>query len=87
MIKGLWVACLATVLLGMHTVSAAERDAKQQDKLQATVMSQNLPLEKRNRALKKLYAAQLEKGKINRSFCVWDMLGKAGPVFAAVDDQ
>ncbi|PHS61867.1 MAG: hypothetical protein COB09_16795 [Thalassobium sp.] len=87
MIKSLWVACLATALLGVHTVSAAEYDSKQLDKLEATVMSQNLPLEKRIRALKKLYADQLENGKINRSFCVWDMLGKAGPVFAAVDDQ
>lgn len=87
MIRSLWVACLATVLLGAHTASAAEYDSKQLDKLEATVMSQNLPLEKRIRALKKLYADQLENGKINRSFCVWDMLGKAGPVFAAVDDQ
>ncbi len=86
MIKGLWSVFLL-VLFGVPNANAADLDSKQQDKLQATVMSQNLPLEKRIRALKKLYADQLENGKINRSFCVWDMLGKAGPVFAAVDDQ
>lgn len=62
-------------------------DVRQQERLQATIMSQNLPLEKRIRALKKLYADQVVDGKIHRSFCVWDMLGKSGPVYATVDDQ
>ena len=56
-------------------------------KLTMTVMSPNLPLEKRIRALRTLYADQFDGDKIIRSFCVWDMLGRAGPVYAAVDDQ
>lgn len=90
-----FLALLGTVLsLLMVSLSADARDPaakdltqKQIDKLQSTVMNMNLPLQKRIRALKKLHWDQLDGGKINRSFCVWDPLGRNGPIYATVDDQ
>lgn len=62
-------------------------DERTRLKLESTVMNQNLTLEKRIRALKKLYNDRTVNGRIERTFCVWDPLGKAGPIAATTDDQ
>ncbi|WP_430462833.1 putative solute-binding protein [Thalassolituus sp. LLYu03] len=80
------IALLLAVLMPL-TVWSQTDDDRRNERLMATIMSQNLPLEKRITALKKLYSDQVVDGKIHRSFCVWDMLGKSGPIFATVDDQ
>jgi len=82
------VSALLGLTLAVNTSFAApELSAKKREKLNSTVMNMNLPLQKRVRALKKLHADQLENGKIRRSFCVWDPLGRNGPIYATVDDQ
>ncbi|UZK03388.1 putative solute-binding protein [Venatoribacter cucullus] len=83
----LWVAMLATVLL-MSAVHAAPAEDRRLARLEATVMSQTLPLQKRIEALRSLHADIIDAdGKIRRLFCVWDMLGRSGPVYTTVDDQ
>ncbi|WP_370292554.1 putative solute-binding protein [Thalassolituus sp.] len=62
-------------------------ESRRNSKLEATVMNPNLPLEKRIRALKKLQKDEMVDGRILRTFCVWDPLGKAGPISSTVDDQ
>lgn len=68
-------------------IQANELQDRQQRRLQSTVMNTNIPLEKRIEALRVLYADQLEDGKIVRTFCVWDILGRAGPIYSTVADQ
>lgn len=70
-----------------QALAADDKSNRKTERLRTTVMSQHLPLEKRIRALRQLYADDLENDRIVRSFCVWDMLGKSGPVFATVEDQ
>ena len=86
-------ALLAT-LFGLLFLSSAwaagtadDLDSKRNAKLEATVMNPNLPLEKRIRALKKIQSDEMVDGRILRTFCVWDPLGKAGPISSTVDDQ
>jgi len=67
--------------------SSGDLGSKRNAKLEATVMNPNLPLEKRIRALKKLQKDEMVDGRILRTFCVWDPLGKAGPISSTVDDQ
>ncbi|MEK9713164.1 MAG: putative solute-binding protein [Thalassolituus sp.] len=56
-------------------------------KLEETVLNQNLTLEKRIKALKVLLSDQMVDGHLKRTFCIWDPLGKNGPVAAATRDQ
>ena len=69
------------------TESTNDLAKKRIAKLESTVMNPNLPLEKRIRALRKLYAGDFKSGKIERTFCVWDPLGRAGPISSTVNDQ
>ena len=58
------------------------------DELRARAMDQGRTLQSRIRALKKLYAHMLEGGEIPaRNLCVWDVLGKQGPIYTALVDQ
>jgi hypothetical protein len=66
---------------------SGDLESRRHSKLEATVMNPNLPLEKRIRALKKMQADEMVGGRILRTFCVWDPLGKAGPISSTVDDQ
>lgn len=83
-----------SALLGLFFLSSAvvaetngDLESRRNAKLEATVMNPNLPLEKRIRALKKIQADEMVGGRILRTFCVWDPLGKAGPISSTVDDQ
>jgi hypothetical protein len=67
--------------------TSGDLESRRNTKLEATVMNPNLPLEKRIRALKKLQVDEMVGGRILRTFCVWDPLGKAGPISSTVDDQ
>lgn len=88
MIRCFWAAVLVAGMLVSAASQANPQEERRRDRLQATVMSQTLPLEKRIEAMRVLHADMLDPdGKIRRLFCVWDMLGKAGPVFTTVDDQ
>lgn len=66
---------------------AGELDPRKRDRLQATIMNQNMPLDNRISALRTLHADLIVDGKIHRSFCVWDPLGRSGPIYTTVDDQ
>lgn len=58
------------------------------DELSARAMDENRTLQSRIRALKKLYAHLLVDGEIpSRTTCVWDVLGKQGPIYASAIDQ
>ena len=84
------ILCIFTCSM-ISTSHAAQSSSsikdQQQAKLESTVMNQNLTLEKRVKALKSLLKDEIIDGSIQRTFCVWDPLGKAGPVTAAADDQ
>lgn len=62
-------------------------DERAEARLKAAIMSQNIPLEKRIKALKELYSYRTENGRIFRHFCIWDPLGKLGPIAATTEDQ
>lgn len=58
------------------------------DELRARAMDQGRTLQSRIRALKKLYADMLVDGEIPpRRTCVWDVLGKQGPIYTTAVDQ
>jgi hypothetical protein len=58
------------------------------DELRARSMDQGRSLQSRIRALKKLYSHMLVDGEIPpRTTCVWDVLGKQGPIYASTIDQ
>jgi len=58
------------------------------DELRARSMDQGRTLQSRIRALKKLYSHMLIDGEIPpRMTCVWDVLGKQGPIYTATVDQ
>lgn len=61
--------------------------ARNTQKLEETVLNQNLTLEKRVKALKQLLGDQMTDGKLKRTFCIWDPLGKGGPIASATNDQ
>src|SRR5690606_18030012 len=83
----LWVAMLATALL-TSAVHAAPAEDRRLARLEATVMSQTLPLQKRIEALRSLHAGTIDAdGRIHRLSCVGEMLGRGGPVYTTVDDQ
>lgn len=67
--------------------SSQSLEDRRMQKLEDTVMNSNLPLEKRIRALRKILADEMVGGRIHRTFCLWDPLGKAGPVASTADDQ
>lgn len=72
------------------SATAPNRDnakARNTQKLEETVLNQNLTLEKRVKALKQLLADQMVEGKLKRTFCIWDPLGKGGPIASATNDQ
>ena len=58
------------------------------DELRARAMDQGRTLQSRIRALKKLYSYMLVDGEIpSRKTCVWDVLGKQGPIYTSAIDQ
>jgi len=69
------------------TYAADDLESRRNAKLEATVMNPNLPLEKRIRALKKIQKDEMVNGRILRTFCVWDPLGRTGPISSTVEDQ
>ena len=85
---------LFATLFGLFFLSSAltsyaadDLESRRNAKLEATVMNPNLPLEKRIRALRKMQKDEMVNGRILRTFCVWDPLGKAGPISSTVEDQ
>lgn len=81
-----WITCFLLVVLPL-TALADARTERQKNRLQTTVMNANLPLAYRINALRELHADEFINGRIERSFCVWDPLGRAGPIYATVSDQ
>lgn len=69
------------------TIQSRHTGDLQRAKLESTVINQNMTLEKRVKALKSLLQNEMVDGHIERTFCVWDPLGKAGPITAAAEDQ
>ncbi|MAD45921.1 MAG: hypothetical protein CMH98_13025 [Oceanospirillaceae bacterium] len=89
-LRSLCSALIAVALLpasGQVQAEQLSEAERHQQRLSTTAMSQTLPLQKRIRALRELYADEMENGRIVRTFCVWDMLGRSGPVFSTVEDQ
>jgi len=83
------LAAATCVLLLSQSVLASESpiDERQKKRLRSTIMNPNITLQKRVDALKVLHADELVDDKIARSFCVWDVMGRSGPVYATVEDQ
>jgi hypothetical protein len=76
--------CLGCGLIS--NVAVAQRLSD--DQLRARSMDQGRTLQSRIRALKKLYSHMLVDGEIpSRTLCVWDVLGKQGPIYTETVDQ
>ena len=76
--------CLSGGLLSNVAVAKKLTD----DELRARSMDQGRTLQSRIRALKKLYSHMLVEGEIPpRTTCVWDVLGKQGPIYTSTIDQ
>jgi len=76
--------CLSCGLISNVAVAKKLTD----DELRARSMDQGRTLQSRIRALKKLYSHMLVDGEIPpRMTCVWDVLGKQGPIYASTIDQ
>ncbi len=71
---------------GLDT-STDSLDAKKKALLESTVVNPNIPLEKRIRAIKELHSDIFVDGHMKRTFCVWDPIGKNGPIASTVNDQ
>lgn len=86
------VALLSVLLTSFSWASdqlKPDRDSKERKeaRLRSVIMSQVMPLEKRVKALKELYHDRTVDGRVHRNFCIWDPLGKMGPIAATVEDQ
>lgn len=76
--------CLSCGLISNVAVAKKLTD----DELRARAMDQGRTLQSRIRALKKLYSHMLVDGEIpSRTTCVWDVLGKQGPIYTSTVDQ
>lgn len=83
------LTCITLLILPIQLTLASNSalDERQIKRLSSTIMNNNMTLQKRVEALKTLHADELVNGKVERSFCVWDILGRSGPVYATVEDQ
>lgn len=76
--------CISCGLVSNDAVARKLSD----DELRARSMDQGRTLQSRIRALKKLYSYLLIDGEIPpRTTCVWDVLGKQGPIYTTTIDQ
>jgi len=76
--------CLSCGLISNVAVAKKLTD----DELRTRSMDQGRTLQSRIRALKKLYSYMLVDGEIPpRMTCVWDVLGRQGPIYASTVDQ
>lgn len=76
--------CLSCGLISNVAVAKKLTD----DELRTRSMDQGRTLQSRIRALKKLYSHMLIDGEIPpRMTCVWDVLGKQGPIYTTTIDQ
>jgi hypothetical protein len=76
--------CLSCGLISNVAVAKKLTD----DELRTRAMDQGRTLQSRIRALKKLYSYMLVDGEIpSRTTCVWDVLGKQGPIYTTTVDQ
>ncbi len=79
---------LSLCLMGGMVSNVAVAKKLTDDELRARSMDQGRTLQSRIRALKKLYSHMLIDGEIPpRTTCVWDVLGKQGPIYASTIDQ
>ena len=86
------VALLSVLLTSFSWASdqsKPDRDSKERKeaRLRSVIMNQVMPLDKRVKALKELYHDRTVNGRVSRTFCVWDPLGKIGPIAVTSEDQ
>lgn len=79
---------LCLLLIGQLLLANAAYAAKTDAELRARSIDASRTLESRIRALKKLYKHMLVDGEIpSRTTCVWDVLGRQGPIYASTIDM
>ena len=79
---------LCFLLLGQFFLVNGAYAVKTDAELRARSIDSSRTLESRVRALKKLYKHLLVNGEIpERRTCVWDVLGRQGPIYAASVDM
>lgn len=79
--------CLFFLLVAGPGIADTTNKIRTHQTLEAAVLNQNLPLEKRVKALKTLLSDEMTDGRLPRTFCIWDPIGKAGPIATAAKDQ
>lgn len=78
------------VVSGLMTLVAPASQAQSTDldALSTTAMNPKLPKEERIAAIRALYPELSQGDELpQRSICVWDVMGRNGPVYAAAQDQ
>jgi hypothetical protein len=79
---------LCILLIGQFLFVSSAYAVKTDAELRARSIDSSRTLESRVRALKKLYRHLLVDGEIpERRTCVWDVLGRQGPIYAATIDM
>lgn len=75
-------------LLAASFNSQASTSAAETASLKATAMNPKLPHSERIEAMKNLYPELLANDKSAKlKLCVWDIVGRSGPIFASAKDQ
>lgn len=78
---------LCVLLLAQLLISNSVYAVKSDEALRARAIDSSRTLESRMRALKKLYKHMLVNGEMpDRRICIWDVLGRQGPVYASTVD-
>lgn len=75
-------------LVALGLVASMAIQAATETELRAIAMDTAASKAQRVEAIKTLYKSQLVNGKLpERKICVWDVVGRSGPVYAATIDQ
>lgn len=70
------------------SISSANTDVKDAGSLKATAMNPKLPRAERVIALQNLYPELLLNSEADKlKICVWDVVGRSGPIYASAQDQ
>lgn len=79
--------CLALALLFTANANALTLSPAQKEKLKKIAYDTSLPMDQRIAAMRKATGLDKKGEYIKRTICIWTIAGRAGPIFAAAQDQ
>lgn len=85
-LMNIWRCCVVLLCSGQLLAAPSQDVAREQLRQQA--MNPKLSQQQRITAIKQLHTDMLVDGQIpRRKICVWDILGRNGPIYSAAKDQ